>query len=80
MPQGPQMYRKKCVTFLSGGGGSPEERPHDISRRQNRYVTLPLANRLIQRVPKKAGVILNLNVISINPRARRACFTQFYQQ
>ena len=37
-------YRKKCVTFLRGGGwggGSPEERPYDVSRGQNRYVTLP---------------------------------------
>ena len=33
---------KKCVTFLRGGGGSPEERPYDVSRGQNRYVTLPL--------------------------------------
>ena len=33
----------KCVTFLRGeGGGSPEERPYDVSRGQNRYVTLPL--------------------------------------
>ena len=24
-----------------GGGGSPEERPYDVSRGQNRYVTLP---------------------------------------
>ena len=34
-------YRKKCVTFLRGGG-SPEKRPYDVSRGQNRYVTLPL--------------------------------------
>ena len=34
--------RKKCVTFLrGGGGGSPEKRPYDVSRGQNRYVTLP---------------------------------------
>ena len=32
--------RKKCVTFLMGG--SPEKRPYDVSREQNRYVTLPL--------------------------------------
>ena len=25
-----------------GGGGSPEERPYDVSRGQNRCVTLPL--------------------------------------
>ena len=44
MPQGSRQSRKKCVTFLKGGGvGSPEKRPHDVSRRQNRYVTLPLA-------------------------------------
>ena len=24
-----------------GGGGSPEERPHDVSRGKNRYETLP---------------------------------------
>ena len=36
-------YRKKCATFLrGGGGGSPEECPYDVSRGQNRYVTLPL--------------------------------------
>ena len=34
--------RKKCVTFLRGGGGSPQERPYDVSRGQNQYVTLPL--------------------------------------
>ena len=34
--------RKKCVTFLRGSGGSPEERSYDVSRGQNRYVTLPL--------------------------------------
>ena len=34
--------RKKCVSFLRGGGGvSPEERPYDVFRGQNRYVTLP---------------------------------------
>ena len=32
--------RKKCVTFLRRGGGSPEEHPYDVSRGQNRYVTL----------------------------------------
>ena len=42
MPQGPRQNRKKCVTFLRGGGGSPEERPYDVSRGQNRHVTLPL--------------------------------------
>ena len=41
MPQGPRQYRKKCVTFLRRGGGCPEERPYDVSRGQNRYVTLP---------------------------------------
>ena len=30
------------MTFLRGGG-SPEERLYDVSRGQNRYVTLPLA-------------------------------------
>ena len=35
-------YRKNCVTFLRGGGGSPEERPYDVSREQNRYVALSL--------------------------------------
>ena len=33
-------YRKKCVTFLRGG--SPKERPYDVSRGQYQYVTLPL--------------------------------------
>ena len=41
MPQGFQQYRKKRVTFLRGGGESPEKRPYDVSRGQNRYVTLP---------------------------------------
>ena len=43
MPQGSRQSRKKCVTFLKGGGGSPKKRPYDVSRGQNRYVTLPLA-------------------------------------
>ena len=34
-------YRKKSMTFLRGGG-SPKERRYDVSRGQNRYVTLPL--------------------------------------
>ena len=39
--------QKKCVTFLRGGGGggggsSSEERPYDVSRGQDRHVTLPL--------------------------------------
>ena len=34
-------HRKKCVMFLRGGGESPEERPYDVFRGQNRYVTLP---------------------------------------
>ena len=33
MPQGSQQRRR--------GGGSPEERPYDVSRGQNRYVMLP---------------------------------------
>ena len=32
----------KKVRDVSRGGGSPEERPYDVSRVQNRYVTLPL--------------------------------------
>ena len=33
------LSRKKCVTFLrGGGGGSPQKRPYDVSRGQNRYV------------------------------------------
>ena len=37
-----QEKNKKCVTFLNGGGGgSPEERPYDVSCGQNRFVTLP---------------------------------------
>ena len=38
-----QEKNKKCVTFLRGGGGgqSPEERPYDVSRGKNRFVTLP---------------------------------------
>ena len=47
-------YRKKCV------GVSPEERPYDVSRRQNRYVTLPLATS-------------NVELILITPF--RACLT-----
>ena len=35
---------KKVRDVSKGGGGSPEERPHDVSPRQNRYVTLPLAS------------------------------------
>ena len=31
----------KCMTFLRGGGESPEKRSYDVSRGQNRYVTLP---------------------------------------
>ena len=37
-----QEKNKKCVTFLNGGGGggrTPEERPYDVSRGQNRFVT-----------------------------------------
>ena len=37
MPKGPRHCRKKFVTFLRGGGGG-----HDVSCKQNRYVTLPL--------------------------------------
>ena len=42
-PSGPWQGRKKCVTFLRGWGlgGSPEKRPYNFSRDQNRYVTLP---------------------------------------
>ena len=32
---------KKVRDVSKGGGGSPEERPYDVSRGQNRYVTLP---------------------------------------
>ena len=37
---------KNCVTFLRGVRGSPEERSYDVSRGQNRYVTL-----LLQTLP-----------------------------
>ena len=48
MPQGPQQCRKKCVTFLTGGGGgAPEERPYDVSHGQNRYVTLSLSSEKV---------------------------------
>ena len=40
---------KMCVTFLRRGGGSAEERPYDFSRGQNRFVTLPLATRIIMQ-------------------------------
>ena len=30
-----------------GGGGSPEERPYDVSRGQNRYVTVAKSARLL---------------------------------
>ena len=38
-----QEKNKKCVTFLmeGGGGRSPQERPYDVSRGQNRFATLP---------------------------------------
>ena len=32
------------VSMGEWGGGSPEERPYDVSRGQNRYVTLLLGN------------------------------------
>ena len=37
---------KKVRDVFKGGwgGGSPEERPYDVSRGQNRFVTLPLAH------------------------------------
>ena len=40
---GPWQNRKKCVTFLREGGGEgfPGERPYDVSRGQNQFVTLP---------------------------------------
>ena len=31
---------KKVRDVSKGGGGSPEKRPYDVSRGQNRYVTL----------------------------------------
>ena len=43
LPQGPWQSRKKSVTFLRGGGGClQKKRPYEVSRGQNRYVTLPL--------------------------------------
>ena len=32
---------KKVRDVSKGGGGSPEERPYDVSRGKNRYETLP---------------------------------------
>ena len=41
----PRENRKKVRDVSKGGGGgSPEERPYDVSRGQNRFVTLPLLN------------------------------------
>ena len=40
---GASANRKNCVTLLrEGGEGSPQERPYDVSRGQNRFVALPL--------------------------------------
>ena len=33
--------KQKVRDVSKGGGGSPEERPYDVSRGQNRLVTLP---------------------------------------
>ena len=42
MPQAPQQNKKvHDVSNGGGAGGSPEERPYDVSRGQKRYVTLP---------------------------------------
>ena len=47
MPHGPQQNRKKVRDVSKRGwGGSSDERPYDVSRGQNRYVTLPLVQRL----------------------------------
>ena len=48
MLQEPRQNRKKCVMLLRGG--SPEERPHDVSRGQNRYATLSLNNYILDEV------------------------------
>ena len=37
-----QEKNKKCVTFLRGGGRSPEERPYDVSRGQNQFCNASL--------------------------------------
>ena len=38
---GAKAESKKVRDVSKGGGGSPEERPYDVSRGQNRYVRLP---------------------------------------
>ena len=47
------------MTLLRGDGGSSEERPYDVSRGQNRYVTLPLARKYFDKL-QQAGKIDNL--------------------
>ena len=39
---------KEKVRDVSKGRGAPEERPYDVSRGQNRYMTLPLVENLIE--------------------------------
>ena len=59
------------MTFLRGGGGmSPEERPHDVSRGQNQYVTLPLVERQtnLDLVYDKHKLSLYIQVISTPKR------------
>ena len=42
------------------GGGFPENRPYDVSRGQNRYVTLPLKLVELQRLVAKCCNISEL--------------------
>ena len=63
MPQGPQQSRKKCVTFLRGGGGGfSEKRPYDVSRGQNRYVTLPLVE---VSIPAPNSLVSTVSILGI---------------
>ena len=48
---------KKVRNVSKGGGGCPEERPYDVSRGQNRYVTLPLVKKLKHNL---VSIIYNL--------------------
>ena len=44
MPQASAKSKKvRDVSKAGWGGGSPEERPYDVSRGQNQYVIPPLA-------------------------------------
>ena len=63
MPQGSRQNQKKCVTFLWGDGReSPEERPYDVFRGQNRYVTLPFCTEQLMNEKKVLGILVKQNL------------------